>query len=256
MSAPGRSSDPTNVLGRRLAAWLLDGFIAVVIVGAVFVSQAESLSGVPSGFCDVVEQDATASFCVQADDTVYVLVDDDTAPVVLTWVGLAIALPVVLQGLTGWTPGKLVLGLRCVDDRGRPCGVGRAAVRTLLWIVDGLPGLPLVGGITAAVTPHHRRVGDLVAKTRVVSAAALGRPADAPGPAAPAAWSPPPSAATLAAAPAPTAPASAPSGTAVATDDHEATAGPRWDEARGTWLQWDGSRWLAWDDTAGAWQPL
>lgn len=267
MSAPRSSSDPTDVLGRRALAWILDGVIAVVIVGFVFFSQAESLSGVPSGFCDLVEQDSSASFCVQADDTVYVLVDDDTTPVVLAWIGLAIAVPVVLQGLTGWTPGKLALGLRCVDDRGRPCGIGRAALRTVLWIVDGIPGVPLVGGIAAAATPHHRRVGDLVAKTRVVTVSAMGRPIDAPAAAAPPAWAPPtdapwsspaptPSPVAAAAGTAPPAPPPAPPAAPAADPSSGGATEPHWDAARGTWLQWDGARWLGWDATTRTWQPL
>ncbi|HSL56945.1 MAG TPA: RDD family protein [Acidimicrobiales bacterium] len=253
MTSTTAAGDPTAVLGRRFVAWLVDGLIVLIVVGGVFLSQAESASGLPPGFCDLANLDGSDEVCVQIDDTVYVLPSTDSGPVALTWLALAIAFPIVLQGLTGWTPGKLLLGLRCVNDAGRPCGIGRAALRTVLWIVDGIPGLPIVGGVAALATPQHRRVGDLVAKTRVVAASSLGQPAvgvagAGAAAAAPAAWGPPPAAAAVASpsTPPPAAPTVAP------TSDAE----PRWDDARNTWIQWNGSQWLAWDAAAGRWDPI
>ena len=98
---------------------------------------------------------------------------------------------VVLQGLTGWTPGKLITGIRTVKADGSIVGIPKAFVRWILLIVDGQPcGLPLVGFITGLTTQGHQRVGDMAAKTFVVTRAAVGSPIAVPGLTAP----PPPAA--------------------------------------------------------------
>ena len=85
---------------------------------------------------------------------------------------------VVLQGLTGWTPGKLLTG-HPRGARGRqPAGVREGA--GALGALDRRrlpvrhPGL--TGFIVALSTPGHRRVGDMAAKTFVVKRAAAGTP--------------------------------------------------------------------------------
>ena len=40
-----------------------------------------------------------------------------------------------LQGRTGASPGKQLVGLRVVDQTGQPCGAGKALVRWLCWAV-------------------------------------------------------------------------------------------------------------------------
>src|SRR3546814_1986520 len=83
---------------------------------------------------------------------------------------------VVLQGLTGWTIGKLITGLRVVGEDGRAPGLGKALLRWVLWVLDGFPYvLPLVGGIVALTTVGHRRVGDMAAKPSASNRVALGR---------------------------------------------------------------------------------
>src|SRR3546814_9866866 len=88
-----------------------------------------------------------------------------------------LAMLVVLQGLTGWTIGKLITGLRVVGEDGRAPGLGKALLRWVLWVLDGFPYvLPLVGGIVALTTVGHRRVGAMAAKTFVVDRGAMGSP--------------------------------------------------------------------------------
>ena len=57
-------------------------------------------------------------------------------------------------------------------------GLLRALVRTVAWVIDILPGLPLVAYGSARMTRRHQRVGDLLARTYVVDKRAAGRPVD------------------------------------------------------------------------------
>lgn len=76
---------------------------------------------------------------------------------------------VVMQGRTGYTPGKFLRGLRVVGIDRRPPGVRRALLRTLLWVVDGFPWfVPLLGLLVAGQRRDRRRIGDLVAGTWVI----------------------------------------------------------------------------------------
>ncbi|WP_205697259.1 MMPL family transporter [Conexibacter sp. SYSU D00693] len=69
----------------------------------------------------------------------------------------------VLAGGWGWTPGKLLLGLRLVDRRGRPPGIAAALVRGLTAPADAVAGLR-----AAHRSPWRQRLGDQVAGTLVV----------------------------------------------------------------------------------------
>ena len=82
------------------------------------------------------------------------------------------ARPAALSGSTRWRYASLT-------RNGQECGFGRAVVRWLLLVVDAFFCF-LVGLITALSTTGHQRVGDLVAKTYVVSARDLGAPPVAP----------------------------------------------------------------------------
>ena len=81
---------------------------------------------------------------------------------------------VVLQSITGASLGKLMLGLRVVDQQGNKAGVGRMLGRWVLLLVDAL--CFLVGLITVLVTHPHRRVGDLACGTYVVATGSVGQP--------------------------------------------------------------------------------
>ncbi len=240
-------SDPTAVFGRRLLAAIID--IAILFVPAVMLASSQfeylELADGRSGteFCDqFLEQSSGA--CFNLNDTVY-FSDASFGATQAVGLGLQVLLLVLLQGLLGWTPGKLLTGIRTVREDGRPAGIGRAALRWVLLIVDGQPcGLPLVGLITGLTTKGHRRVGDMAAKTFVVRAAAAGAPIVVPGLTAPAppegygsggGWGgpPPPTAAA--------APAGAPA--------------PQWDAVRGTYIQWDLAQnaWMQWDEPGQRW---
>lgn len=181
------SRDPTAVPGRRIVAAVADGLIVTVPTFLLASREIEFLDeqdvGVPLGdFCDIHQDANEAAVCVQAFDRVYFTDGEVSAGPPLLGLGLALLLLVVLQGLTGLTPGKALLRIRTVGEDGRPPGVGRAAGRWLLLAVDTAPWfVPLVGLITMLTTVGHRRVGDMAAKTFVVSKADTGRPIVVPG---------------------------------------------------------------------------
>ena len=79
------------------------------------------------------------------------------------------------EGAYGKTPGKHLLGLVVVTERGEPCEYRAATIRTLLRLIDGLPGaLYLVGLVAIYLTDDRQRLGDLAADTVVVRAADRG----------------------------------------------------------------------------------
>jgi uncharacterized RDD family membrane protein YckC len=250
---PAPSADPTAVFGRRVAASVIDG-VVVLAPGLAIVSSQFEYRDVADGseYCDRYI-DQIGGFCTNIGDTVY-YADDGGGAADLVLLGLAVAVFVVLQGLTGWTIGKRILGLRCVRADGQVPGIGKALLRWVLWIVDGLPCAGLVGFITGLTTVGHRRVGDMAAGTFVVRADAAGSPIEVPGLTAPAtgAYPVPPAGAP------PWPGAVAPPPPPPLFPAPTAKEGPQWDEARGTYIQWDPTpgAWMQWDDAIKQWVPI
>lgn len=249
MGAPQLAADPTAVIGRRTVAALIDGATiigpGIVIASTSFEYLAVDELGMdPQEWCDAYT-DQLEGVCVNAADVNDRVYFSDGAPVAssLAGWGIAIVLLVLLQGLTGRTVGKLLTGIRTVREDGSVPGIGKALVRWLLLVIDGLPCIPLVGFITALTTQGHRRVGDMAAKTFVVRSAAAGRPINVPG---------------LTSAPGmPGAPMPGDVGYGVGPPSVP-TQAPQWDAARGTYIQWDATqqRWLQWDESSRTWSPI
>jgi uncharacterized RDD family membrane protein YckC len=78
--------------------------------------------------------------------------------------------------MQGQTLGKRWVGLRALSVSGTPLGFGQAALRNLVRVVDILPGCYLVGGVSALLDRHGRRLGDLAAGTVVVRQRSSPRP--------------------------------------------------------------------------------
>ncbi len=176
--APPR--DPTDVMGRRIAAFIIDSIVTSVIVIAVLAAtKSQSLTGAPTDACRTLRDTTNFSGqCVQIGSHVYTWSHGRYFLGLIVGLLIGAANVVLLQGITGASLGKMILGLRTVNAQGQPCGIGRAAVRwILLLVVDDFPYcFPLVGLITALVTHPHKRVGDMVANTYVVAAADAGVP--------------------------------------------------------------------------------
>lgn len=256
-------TDPTKVTGRRVLAALIDAALVLVPLIALATSSLEylpedRLDRTATEFCDDYMDDGGSRLCfdmTDVDDRVYFTDGVSGGTTAAFWL-LPPIMFVLLQGLTGWTPGKLVAGIRVVRDDGRPAGILKALVRWLLWVVDGFPYfLPLVGFITALTTVGHRRVGDMAAGTFVVRSSAAGSPIVVPGLTAP----PPPQGYAAGVPWATTAPPASPDAgwgaPSAPTSAPPSTPGPQWDEARGTYIQWDPAQgaWLQWDEPTRTW---
>ncbi|UCF78607.1 MAG: RDD family protein [Candidatus Eiseniibacteriota bacterium] len=91
-----------------------------------------------------------------------------TDPLCVAFFLVMAAYYVLLEGLSGATIGKRALGIRVVSTDGRRPGIVRGFLRNLLRLVDGLPALNILGVIAIVRSPERARIGDAVAKTRVV----------------------------------------------------------------------------------------
>lgn len=156
--------DPTRVVTRRGIAFVLDAVllalipaITVAIVGNADLRRGDCPDPIPAG-----------RDCLSFKNEV-MLVDKDAA---LLFFGLLVVLYLVVfvavQGITGASPGKALLGIRVIRADGTTPGFGRSMLRMVAWVVDGLVLIVPVALWSAWFTPGHRRVGDWVAGTYVV----------------------------------------------------------------------------------------
>jgi uncharacterized RDD family membrane protein YckC len=178
VTAPAQT-DPTAVFGRRVVAVIIDWLLISVPTLLLASASFEYVENPRAGFCDDY-LDQVNGACIAVGDRAY-FTDGVSPASTLLGLALSIGLLVVLQGLTGFTPGKLLTGIRTVRHDGSAPGIGRAALRWILLLVDSLPCIPLVGFITALTSTGHRRVGDMAAKTLVVRSKAMGSPVMVPG---------------------------------------------------------------------------
>lgn len=131
-----RHSRKTRILWRRFWAQLVDATALVVITPLVnqFLQQ-QALIG-------------------------------ESRPLV-SFVLVVIAYHTLFEGLLGWTPGKLLAGIKVVQDgTTTPPGLSRALVRSVLRLVDGHL-FYLVGWAVAMGSEKGQRFGDMLGGTQV-----------------------------------------------------------------------------------------
>jgi uncharacterized RDD family membrane protein YckC len=71
----------------------------------------------------------------------------------------------LVEGIAGYTLGKGLLGIQVVDLRGRRVSLWAALLRHSLDFIE----MGVVAALVALLTPTHQRLGDLLAKTRVIT---------------------------------------------------------------------------------------
>jgi uncharacterized RDD family membrane protein YckC len=145
LNAPVANRTDVLVTGRRVVATLVDG----LILGGAYALLA-------AGSGDIHEVGPWNWVA-------------DTPPITSGLYGLlAVAYYVVMEGRFGQTLGKMVTGIRVVDESsGAVPGFGPAAIRTVLRLVDGLIGY-LVAFVVVLSSRRRQRLGDMAAQTLVV----------------------------------------------------------------------------------------
>ena len=282
MAAPyALPRDPTDVMGRRVWAYIIDVLLASLITlpfvigvydariertsyssdfeaseacrrlnNAAFDTTTDPNTGETSlGF----ESNSSQPFCVNIGNTTY-----QTSPRALQegqrkLVALNFIVPflnlVVLQGLTGASIAKWLLGLRVVAPNGQRASFGACLVRWLVLFIDA--ACFLIGLLTASNSKGHRRLGDMAATTFVIGKADLGTPVVIPGldlsRKATGGVAPPP--------PVPAGQASWPTSPTQVLPPPPSPDGPHWDQARGTYIQYDRQlgEWLEWSPQRQRW---
>ncbi len=143
-SGPQATTMEIHVTGRRVLATIVDGVLLTIvfIVLAMLFGQT-STSG------------ASASASI------------GTLPTLLL-TALSFAYYILMEGYMGQTVGKMIVGIKVVrEGSGEAPGLGKAAIRTVLRIVDGFFAY-LVAFITVLVSGKNQRLGDMAAGTLVV----------------------------------------------------------------------------------------
>ena len=167
---------PTAVVGRRVAAFLIDALLLYAISFAIFFAMADTKDEIGRKVLQGdIKLDETTYGNITLGDSEYAIVGNKFLLYLLTVFAIGFLYLAVLQGIKGWTLGKLALGIRVVDESGRTGpGVGKGAIRWVLWIVDGF-FFYLVAFVTALSSDRNQRVGDMAAKTFVVRQKDVGR---------------------------------------------------------------------------------
>jgi len=149
----GRAEQASNALLARAGALVTDmlvfGVVSFVVNSVYGVTQITSGSFISSssGWASYSTNTAVPWYLFMAVSLVYF-----TVP----------------EALFGATPGKYLAGLRVVSVDGRALSLGAVLARNVMRIVDYLPVLYVLGGISVLLTTNSQRLGDRLAGTTVV----------------------------------------------------------------------------------------
>ena len=134
--------EDVHVTGRRILALIVDS----IVLGIIF--------GVMSMFFGTTSASGTSV--------------NLNVPALITVV-LFLLYYILLEGYLGQTVGKMLLGIKVIrEDTGDVPGLGAAAIRNVLRIIDGLFAY-LVGFVAILASSKRQRLGDMAAHTLVVS---------------------------------------------------------------------------------------
>lgn len=164
--------DPTRVVIRRCLAFIVDALVVVLAILAVARITPGSVE--IDGDCPTPVPKGDA--CFQWKQDAYLIDGRDALVYFVVLVVVLTLVLVVLRRVLGTTLGKWLFQIRVVDALGRAPGRGRAFLRTIALAADLITVVIPIGLWLALLTPGHRRIGDLVARTWVVRAEATGVP--------------------------------------------------------------------------------
>src|SRR5450432_947162 len=109
--AYGPPPDPTNVMGRRICAWIIDAVPAIVIGFVIVFHSLTRVDGVSSSFCDNYHAvHGSGALCIPSGTTAYYGPSSFRGSSLLISLIYWFAMAGVLQGLTGASLGKHALG--------------------------------------------------------------------------------------------------------------------------------------------------
>jgi uncharacterized RDD family membrane protein YckC len=185
---PTTTYDPTAVLGRRYGAFAIDAVICLVVFLGLFFASASTHTPAEVLRDPACHRSATDSSQIECDNDRAVITVNDT--VYEAELGLFIGLCVlftflyfaVVEGFSGGSAGKHMIGLRVVTPDGARPGLPRSLARWAIFAVDGPFSFFLCGIFTSSMSTGHRRLGDMAATTYVVGRADAGRPVVLPTP--------------------------------------------------------------------------
>jgi uncharacterized RDD family membrane protein YckC len=144
VSGPGSTAMNVHVVGRRVLATLVDG----VVLGVIFALLSALFGSSSAQGGQVSAQLSGLPF--------------------LVYLVLVLAYFILMEGYFGQTVGKMLLGIKVVrENTGEIPGIGGAAIRTVLRLVDGL-FFYLVAFISVLASARNQRLGDMAANTLVV----------------------------------------------------------------------------------------
>ena len=170
------------VIDRRIGAFLIDllliSALSLIAFGAVIdidVNDRGSREAAEAA-CELHDANDDPGFCLpSASETLVITTSRILSPLVFhiaLWL-----LRGAVEGMTGWSPGKLLMGIRVVSAAGSKIGSPKGVLRTLLLPIDGFPwGAPmLIAMFVASNTQRQQRLGDIAAESFVVHKAAIGQ---------------------------------------------------------------------------------
>ena len=163
---------PTSVVGRRVAAFLIDSLVYALVTSLLWFA-----------FADRLDADTTFGGGYVIGETRYGF-HEDSGGKRAAWGILSLlaflVIYVLLPGLRGTSPGRALMKIRLVKRDGGHPGIGRALLRYIIWIADAFPYIIpyLTGLILTLTTKGNQRLGDMAAGTYTVRADAAGQPID------------------------------------------------------------------------------
>ena len=271
------AGDPTAVVGKRIGAAIIDVILTIGVVLVMFLINHDTIDrGSVLGLsCRDVRDAGGTNLCFESGDDLYYAEGGKARTIYAVGFLFGLANHVLLQGATGASIGKKVVGLRVIKrETGQLASFGPNFLRWLVGLLD-VSCCFLIGLIMIATTKGHRRLGDMAAGTLVVNADSVGAVPVVPGltgpeftggpygTAYPPAGSPfsPPQAASPTGWPAPspsTPPSSTPPPPTAPAAAAPAANTPTWDAQRDTYVIFDAAQnqWMQWDATSQQWRPI